>query len=574
MTVSFLLNGVPHAVRRSSKTNQLLLKIDDADFEEHSEEDLRRLLHIQAYSQKQLSGVSVREEELLRLIHAPLEQRLNSFKVEERDLKATLRRSYEQINSKQIFSRQIAREQLEIESLSTQVSSLRKELKGLSEDDQAIIAIHEKYLEEELIVQELDKSVKGLKEIIESAIREINDIYRSIDIDANLPNKDLVVDINNHYEELQNEVLSKLSESLQPFIEGSEHAVAYEKLISSWKKKFNENSKKYEEAKSRSIAHKSKLKQIAEIENRIRSLKESISDKTRAISKIGTPEDKYNKAWQEWSMLYSARADLVEKKCSELMGLSENAIRVILNKGAGLTQVTEQLNNIISGTRIRSKKANDLCDHIASSDNSIDMWLTVLKEFEALALIEPSEHPEFELPHTPVLGGVGFTTDDIKKIAQKITVEQWIDLSLCELTDIPTFEYQQREGDYIEFSEASAGQQATALLKVLLKMDGPPLIIDQPEEDLDNQVILEIVNDIWSAKSKRQVIFSSHNANIVVNGDADLVVVCDYRIAGDQSGGVIKNQGAIDITEIRNEITKIIEGGEAAFKLRKQKYGF
>ena len=67
---------------------------------------------------------------------------------------------------------------------------------------------------------------------------------------------------------------------------------------------------------------------------------------------------------------------------------------------------------------------------------------------------------------------------------------------------------------------------------------------------------------------------SSHNANFVVNGDAELVAVCDYIKAGDQTGGRIKCAGAIDIEEIKNEITMVTEGGEEAFKLRMEKYGF
>ena len=82
------------------------------------------------------------------------------------------------------------------------------------------------------------------------------------------------------------------------------------------------------------------------------------------------------------------------------------------------------------------------------------------------------------------------------------------------------------------------------------------------------------MEDIWEAKAKRQIIFSSHNANIVVNGDADLVVCCDYRVSADQSGGKIKCQGAIDIDEIRKEITLVMEGGKDAFRMRKEKYGF
>jgi chromosome segregation protein len=147
-------------------------------------------------------------------------------------------------------------------------------------------------------------------------------------------------------------------------------------------------------------------------------------------------------------------------------------------------------------------------------------------------------------------------------------------LSLTELDDVPIFEYRQAHGHYIQFSDASAGQQATALLRVLLNQAGPPLLIDQPEEDLDNQVILEIVQEIWKAKTRRQIIFSSHNPNIVVNGDADLVICCDYRTAGDHSGGRIKCCGAIDVDEIKKEITVVMEGGRDAFRLRKDKYGF
>jgi chromosome segregation protein len=100
------------------------------------------------------------------------------------------------------------------------------------------------------------------------------------------------------------------------------------------------------------------------------------------------------------------------------------------------------------------------------------------------------------------------------------------------------------------------------------------LIIDQPEEDLDNPVMPEIVEQVWQAKQKRQLVFASHNANLVVNGDAELVAWCDYRTAGDQSRGTIAGEGAIDVPEVRDAIKRIMEGGEAAFNLRKEKYGF
>ena len=112
------------------------------------------------------------------------------------------------------------------------------------------------------------------------------------------------------------------------------------------------------------------------------------------------------------------------------------------------------------------------------------------------------------------------------------------------------------------------------MLKTHLNQGGPPLIIDQPEEDLDNPVMLEVVEQVWLAKQKRQLIFASHNANLVVNGDAELVAWCDYRTTGDQSRGMIAGEGAIDVPDVREAIKRIMEGGEAAFTLRKEKYGF
>jgi len=140
----------------------------------------------------------------------------------------------------------------------------------------------------------------------------------------------------------------------------------------------------------------------------------------------------------------------------------------------------------------------------------------------------------------------------------------------------PVFLYctNQDTNEYIEFTDASAGQQATALLTVLLNQQGAPLIIDQPEDDIDNKLIKNIIEQIWEAKTKRQLIFSSHNANFVVNGDAELVICCDYIKSGDQTGGQIKHAGAIDNAQIKEEITTVTEGGKEAFKLRMKKYGF
>lgn len=180
------------------------------------------------------------------------------------------------------------------------------------------------------------------------------------------------------------------------------------------------------------------------------------------------------------------------------------------------------------------------------------------------------------MPDTPILSKCNFIDTERTRIATILDSTKWIELSVAELRFNPKFLYctNRVKDEYIDFADASAGQQATALLTVLLNQQGAPLIIDQPEDDIDSKMIKDIVEQVWKAKTKRQLIFASHSANFVVNGDAELVVCCDYVKAGVQTNGMIKLIGAIDNEKIKEEITLVTEGGRAAFKLRMDKYGF
>lgn len=139
------------------------------------------------------------------------------------------------------------------------------------------------------------------------------------------------------------------------------------------------------------------------------------------------------------------------------------------------------------------------------------------------------------------------------------------------------FEYKD-QGVYMPFEKASPGQQAAALLTLMLSQEAGTLIIDQPEDDLDNRVIMDIVQQIQKTKHQRQLIFATHNPNFVVNGDADKVISLvpnDDQSAnsqGDSKRIDIDQDGAIETPLVREAITKTMEGGKVAFELRGRKY--
>lgn len=122
----------------------------------------------------------------------------------------------------------------------------------------------------------------------------------------------------------------------------------------------------------------------------------------------------------------------------------------------------------------------------------------------------------------------------------------------------------------------SKGQKATAILLLLLLESEGPLIVDQPEDDLDNVFISEdVVPSVRSEKRVRQFLFATHNANIPVLGDAELIVgLSATGEAGDGQAEIKdKSIGSIDIESVRTLVEDRLEGGHDAFELRRQKYG-
>ena len=121
--------------------------------------------------------------------------------------------------------------------------------------------------------------------------------------------------------------------------------------------------------------------------------------------------------------------------------------------------------------------------------------------------------------------------------------------------------------------DLSTGQKATAVLLLLLLESDAPLIIDQPEDDLDNRFITEgIVPRMREEKRRRQFIFSTHNANIPVLGDAEMIL----GLTADDGAAQIapERMGAIDAPSVREMVEEILEGGKDAFERRRRKYGF
>jgi energy-coupling factor transporter ATP-binding protein EcfA2 len=157
-------------------------------------------------------------------------------------------------------------------------------------------------------------------------------------------------------------------------------------------------------------------------------------------------------------------------------------------------------------------------------------------------------------------------------LARKLQRPEFIDAVLRWFPEDDLHIEYSRHGDgsdWVGVGQGSQGQRSAALLAFLLAFGEEPLILDQPEDDLDNHLIYDlIVKQVRENKLRRQLIVVTHNPNVVVNGDAEMVHALDFR-----GQCYVKQRGGLQQKELREEVCRVMEGGREAFRRRWARLG-
>jgi len=142
---------------------------------------------------------------------------------------------------------------------------------------------------------------------------------------------------------------------------------------------------------------------------------------------------------------------------------------------------------------------------------------------------------------------------------------------VLELQEQPVDDIVRIYSDGEPVDKLSPGGRSSAMLPLIALSDDAPLIIDQPEDNLDNRMVGDTLSKILAhLKERRQIIVTTHNPNIVVGGDAEQVIV--LKALGDRSAR-LEETGNIDEDAVIDAVIKIMEGGKEAFKERERRYG-
>ena len=289
----------------------------------------------------------------------------------------------------------------------------------------------------------------------------------------------------------------------------------------------------------------------ASLEQQVARLEALEQQKTERNDELKSLLDRRRTLRTDHILMRDQISTMRDEVASELQHEAGERVRIRVMRNADHLAYQEMLVDGLKGARVRNQ-------------NEILAALMQLRPEQLAQLIQSNDLESFEeLTHfgpersRKILDSFRETVDplalEVTAIEDRISIELNVSTS-----GRPHFK---------DASDLSRGQKCTALLPILLARRDNPLIIDQPEDNLDNHFIFEtVVNAVQRLKKRRQMIFITHNANIPVLAEADLVLVMN----SDGRVGVVEKCGTVD--ECREQIIDLLEGGREAFELRSKRY--
>ncbi|MFA7686016.1 MAG: AAA family ATPase [Candidatus Gracilibacteria bacterium] len=302
---------------------------------------------------------------------------------------------------------------------------------------------------------------------------------------------------------------------------------------------------------------KSAPQKITNLESEIKSLTAQIEAKTKVITTFESVVTGLNTNRQNYETkiteILKPLQDLLKKQYEDNQGkdIKQISLKYSFNEKGAWVALAEEFYNHFFSKYHDTERSKEVCEFITGNEqtfskNSFD---------DVRKIIQQSQKNEKK--YTKFLDEV-FKEEKNFQIFQAIRDKHLYDVKLNKIIQV---KYDNRDVE-----QASFGQRCTAVVVILLLFGNYPLIIDEPEAHLDSSLIANyLVPLLKEKKSDRQIIFATHNANFVINGDAEKIFILK-----NESGQTEVIETTIEDTKNREELLKL-EGGKEAFEKRGEK---
>jgi len=502
-------------------------------------------LDFEQYSQKQIYEIAQEPNALRERIDNAIEN-ITGIESEKEHIK-------NKFFEKSTEIRTIAQQVLEKEIIQTKISDLERRIVKFQESGIAELLIQkDKFTKEKLIINKFEKEIEKKEELLSALIENfsISDIDYScfteeVDREALQPIFRVVIDgINTIRTEL---------EVLKDKVRDTKNIYGESIRESNWRNSYDENITNF-------IAKKEELEQngiddITNFEN-LTQEKSNLENKLEIINMKIEQQEENLREKNRLQNEYLAKTKEITQKRREFIRsvLQDNRVKIEIKPFRDISSFESKLRKIIQ----RDDRFEDDIDKLKEICFNGNVEQKIKEVREIFLKIRNNEDINQAV------------SGHFINLVQRLNDSQIDEIELLLPEDEIAVKYRITDsGQWKPLSTASAGQKTTAILTFILSHGETPLILDQPEDDLDNRLVYDLIVDrLKKAKEKRQLIVVTHNANIPVNGDAEYIISMDTETEKLQ----VLNEGTVENISIKKEICDVMEGSEKAFIMRSKRY--
>jgi chromosome segregation protein len=532
--------------------------------------EIRALFPAYIYRQGELSEMGAAKDgvkltDLLGLVEASFKQEADQTEKKINSAKTKLSEAYRQLIHLWEIQASKSGAENRINALRARITALQSTLPKLNEADEAVVAKHTQLLEaSEEVTRVVDDTESTL-----SIIDELDTLSQAAKPFKLLTDDPQLIAVKESFEGIRTQAQETVKKLKADLISKQKSLL---KSQEEWNSFVAQHQRKRDAILDKIGAQKLVAKQVAELQTVLATETTKLQQLDRNITAIGDPSASIRVARDELKTLIESHVESAKRWSARIEELSDKIVEVDLRESGNLSEINDALDLLAQKTRsqeaIRHRRFADLAarEGAWAALNKIASEVSNLLKWKIEGGTDLKSRPSIEATSTILGDGENIS----KALIEQVEPKRLFALVEAAPRISVGFKYNSVSGP-IAFEKASEGQRATVLLMMLLKQGGGPLLIDQPEGDLDNSVITKIVASLHNIKHLRQIIFASHNANLVVNGASELVAIMNND---DQGHRIVEFNGAIDDHNICNSITSNMEGGKEAFRDRQRKYGF
>lgn len=561
--VSLIKEGVSISLLRTTEAPDRIMMQVGAHKQPLSLDDARSMFPVQAYSQGELShlGDETAETRLFELVTASHRELLEAV---ESDIQITSSMLLKHLaQSVELWRMESEQRKIDAQllTITAGIEKVKAGLVGLAPETQAILDQHQEVANTARWFKQINVSYKESYDALAGAFEQHLHLPENhlvpVQIPTAGPAQELALALRTHIDSATDAYLSLVTAN-QDF---ERQRVAAERA---WSESQAQHSAKYAEAVEHSKQYTESLTRLEQLERQLATELQKREALTKRMAPLLAMPLEITKQGGSYISHQHELRRLSSASANQLATLTNDQARAELATTDDTSELEKTLNALFQGSGVRTNRIEELLRTI-NAHNTLDNWWALIDELLAVLRWKITGlHETEQRPPLPMLEQA-IDKGGLQKFCDQLAIDR-VGNILTAVVRPRIHLLQKRGSTEIAFSQASQGEKATILLNVLMRQPGGPLILDQPEEDLDNRIIGEIVTATHDAKTRKQLIFATHNANLVVNGDAELVV--------DLINGRINQLGAIDLEPLCESITETMEGGKEAFELRRRKYNF